>query len=407
MSSVTSTTTPGTNLPPDTRLHGGAYTVGAVLGQGGCGITYEGIEINLRRPVAIKEFFPPGASRMGAHVLRGSDFSASLEQFMEEARALAGFSHPNIVKVWTVFEENNTAYMVMELLKGKNLEQVVEESGPLPEPEALAIIAQIVEALTVVHKTGFIHRDIKPANAIRCDDGRVVLIDFGLNKKLEVARLHHTRQLDLTTATGTEGYSPPEQYLKSSIQGIATDIYALGATLYFLLTRKVPVSAPERAMGAALPTPAQLNSRVSDNVSKGILRAMALKETERFSTVRELLEHLRTGVPTTVLPPPIPQTAPASYQPAPAPSPPTAAPVQFPKPAAPSNWLPVPPQSSRCQRCGSVNPKTATHCQACNTQLTGSGQPLKITEPPVMSSSCMLFILGFLILVFYIWAFHT
>lgn len=181
-------------LSPDTKLQNGHFTIGKILGQGGFGITYYGQDERLHRPVAIKEFFPQGAVRYGNSIepskaLPSADYKKSKTQFIDEARVLAQFRHPGIVQVYTFFEENNTAYMVMEYLDGMTLAQWVEKSGPLSDPAALMAIELVSEALQAVHQAGVLHRDVKPENIMACGDTtsravRLVLIDFGLNKKL-------------------------------------------------------------------------------------------------------------------------------------------------------------------------------------------------------------------------------
>jgi len=291
----------GNPLPQGTQLQKGAFAIGKVLGQGGCGITYQAADLNLRRLVAIKEFFPPGCKRVGQQVdsSQVTDFDVARRQFAEEARVLARFSHRNIVNVLTIFDDNNTTYIVMEFLKGKSLEQVVEARGPLSEKQAVGCITQIAQALMVVHGANLIHRDIKPGNALVCEDGRVVLIDFGLNQRLEVPHNYQTRLLMQSAPAGTEGYAPPEQYLKDGVQGIATDIYACGATLYFLVTGKVPVSAPERAMGAPFPAAIEVNAALSKNVNQAISKAMEIKAGQRPQSVQEFMKLLINKAPAT------------------------------------------------------------------------------------------------------------
>lgn len=176
-------------LLPGTVLQGGTYAVGRCLGQGGFGITYQGSDLRLRRPVAIKEFFPFGSARRGSSVAptgQLDNFVKGRKRFVQEGEALARFDHPGIVRVHAQFEENDTAYIVMEYLQGKTLEAVLaERGGSLPVSEALGYVARIGEALEVVHRESMLHRDVKPANIMiaSSDKGdsehRVVLIDFG------------------------------------------------------------------------------------------------------------------------------------------------------------------------------------------------------------------------------------
>ena len=298
-------TSPGStqdSLPLNTKLQGGAFIAGKVIGQGGFGISYYGGDMKLRRYVAIKEFFPAGnCVRYGNDVqptggMTATDFTNAKAQFLNEARILAQFRHPGIVNVYTFFEENNTAYMVMEYLKGKTLQDLIDEKGILPEAEAIRYIERVGEALELVHQVNFLHRDIKPANIMLCDDGLVVLIDFGLTKEIENTVDLHTRQLVATTRFGTSGYAPPEQYVKHSQEGPFTDIYALAATLYHLLTGEAPVAAMERMYGVELPTVHHLQPQMSRTVSDAVMGAMDIKEDKRPQTVREFLSALRDAV---------------------------------------------------------------------------------------------------------------
>lgn len=285
-------------LSHGTRLQNGAFVVGKVLGQGGFGITYHGADVSLRRYVAIKEFFLSDCVRNGMQVIPGDtlNYTKGKIKFLEEARILARFNYYNIVNVLNAFEENDTAYMVMEFLKGKTLQQLVEERGCLTEGEAIKYIEQISEALERVHEAGLIHRDIKPENIIVCHDSRVVLIDFGLHKEIEVTKGYGTRRLTSTTRLGTEGYAPPEQYLQHGPTGIFTDIYALGATFYFLLTGQAPISAPERAMGGTMLPPQRLNPSISPAANSAVLSAMEIKSEQRPQTTRDFVNSLRPRI---------------------------------------------------------------------------------------------------------------
>ena len=288
------------SLPLGTKLLGGKYTVGKVLGQGGFGITYMGADTILSRPVAIKELFPEGCQRNGTTVqptrITPSDFSSMKQKFLDEARLLASLNHPGIVKVYYFFEENNTAYMVMEYLRGKSLAKLVEErGGALSEQEAVGYILKVCEALDVVHKAGYLHRDIKPENIIVCEDGRVVLVDFG------AARSFMAGKTGRMTVILTPGYAPLEQYAEQAKRGAYTDIYALGATLYYLLTGQVPVSAADRFSGVELKSVREINGRVSRQVEEAVMKAMAMRVEERPQSVEEFVKLLTSpSVPSVV-----------------------------------------------------------------------------------------------------------
>jgi len=290
-------------LPVGTRLQGAFYSVGKVLGQGGFGITYLGSDSGLKRAVAIKEFFPQvqGCSRNGTAVQPGgmitqAEYLEEKNKFLAEGQRLAQFQHPHIVKVFSLFEENNTAYMVMELLKGKTLLRIIEEDGPLEEAESVTYITQIAEALDVVHGAKLLHRDIKPENIIIAEARRAVLLDFGTAREFAAGK---TRRM---TTTLTPGYAPLEQYGQRARFGVFTDIYALGATLYHLLTGELPIQATDRAAGVELPAPHRLNPKVSSHVSSAVVSAMEVRVDRRPQSVGDFLKALR-GVRT---PSPIP-----------------------------------------------------------------------------------------------------
>ena len=300
-------------LPPSTKLQGGVYTVGKVLGQGGFGITYLGGDIRAHRPVAIKEFFPYGSTRRGLNVhpfggLPASDYATTRSRFLDEARILARFDHPGIVDVYGTFEENNTAYMVMELLRGRSLGQLVEDNGPLPEADAVGYIRRVGEALQVVHAASMLHRDLKPDNVMLTTDGDVVLIDFG------TARAFAAGKTGRMTTMVTPGYAPLEQYGQSVRFGPFTDVYALAATLYHILTGQMPAAATDRASGVDLVAPRKLNPSVSEITSDAVLWAMSMRVDQRPQTVQEFLdalpsaEAMRRPAPPLVVTPPAPPT---------------------------------------------------------------------------------------------------
>jgi len=307
-------------LPVGTKLKGGTYTVGKVLGQGGFGITYKGSDVRLQRPVAIKEFFPQGCVRRGSIVVPStpatftqSDFEAMKQRFLQEARTLARFRHPGIVQVYDVFEENGTAYIVMEFLRGKPLSKILEEKGVLDEQEALGYILKVCDALEVVHQAGVLHRDIKPDNIFVCEDGNVVLIDFG------AAREFSARKTQRHTAILTPGYAPLEQYAELAQRGAYTDIYALAATLYHLLTGEIPVPAPDRRMGMELPDVRQLNPRVSPSVAQAVMKGLEMRADQRPQSVREFRDLLISRM-TPSRPQPVTPAASVSAATTPAPS---------------------------------------------------------------------------------------
>ena len=282
-------------LPVGTTLFNGRYVIERELGAGGFGITYKATDTLLSRPVAIKEFFLSGQCvRQGRSIVpmptvSPQDYQAFRRAFIEEAQVLARIKHPNKVEVYDVFEENNTAYMVMEFVEGKNLLRLLEErGGVMDEREAIGYITQVAGALEAMHQAGYLHRDIKPENIMVTRDGRAVLIDFG------AARQFITQKTKTMESVLTPGYAPLEQYTTRARFGPPLDIYALGATLYHLLTGQVPPAAPDRAQGVDLIPPHQLNPKISRQVSEAVVKAMAMRVDERPQSVREFI-NLLTG----------------------------------------------------------------------------------------------------------------
>jgi hypothetical protein len=236
-------------LPEGYHLHW--YEIDSILGQGGFGITYLARDTNLDQLVAIKEFLPSDlATRTqdsAVHPLSGSHtdtYGWGLNRFLTEARTLAKFRHPNIVRVMSVFEANNTAYMVMEYERGESFENMLKFKQVSGEPTLKRILLALLDGLELVHDAGFIHRDIKPSNVYLREDGVPVLLDFGS------ARLALGVETRTLTSLVSPGYAPFEQYnatRESDKQGPWTDIYALGATMYRAVTGQGPVDAAARA----------------------------------------------------------------------------------------------------------------------------------------------------------------
>jgi serine/threonine protein kinase len=291
----------GLQLPNHSGLRGGKYRLERVLGQGGFGITYRAYEPGLDRFVAIKELFPEGSSRRGTilipSVLLGAHgFQEALGRFLEEAKTLAQFNHPGVVRIFEVFEENNTAYLVMEHLSGQTLSARIEATTQLGEIEVRRITTDLCSALRIVHDHNILHRDIKPDNVFLSIDGRVILIDFGS------ARLFSSGHTVSHTQMVTPGYAAPEQYASSAKFGPYTDLYGLGATLFHAITGKPPPSATDRLMGMALP---ELPTAISPGVRRAITQSLALKVDERPQTVARFeLDLAATSVVDAQRPPP-------------------------------------------------------------------------------------------------------
>ncbi len=234
-------------LQPGTTLQGGKYRIERVLGQGGFGNTYEGYNTFFDERVAIKEFFMQGlndrdkeSGTVSVSIERNIEqFQEQREKFKKEAQRIRKLSNPHIIKVHDLFEENGTTYYVMDFIDGESLAEKLKRTGaPLSEEEVTNILPQLLDALKTVHDAGIWHLDLKPANILIDKNDNVTLIDFGASKQL------NTQKGGATTSTAisyTNGYAPREQMEQNYDKfGPWTDFYALGATLYTLLTNKRP-----------------------------------------------------------------------------------------------------------------------------------------------------------------------
>ena len=295
-------------LAPGYRMHW--YTIERVLGQGGFGITYLARDNNLDQRVAIKEYLPVEVAtrRTDSTVHSRGDgaserFRWGLDRFLQEARTLARFDHPNIVRVYSVFEFNGTAYMVMRFEEGENLGAQLERRGNLPEKDLLRILLPILDGLELMHNAGFIHRDIKPDNIHIRNDGTPVLLDFGSAR-------HAVGKARTLTILVAPGYAPFEQYYSSSEnQGAWTDIYGLGATCYRAIAGTPPLDAITRSKGILGSTrevmvPARTigGGRYSGQLLAAIDHALEFAEKDRPQTIAawraELTEQAKPAMPT-------------------------------------------------------------------------------------------------------------
>ncbi len=278
-------------LPPGYRLHW--YLFERVLGQGGFGITYLARDTNLDQLVAIKEYLPVEvATRRADSSVRARTedhderYRWGLERFIREARTLARFDHPNIVRVLSVFESNETAYMVMRFEEGETLAALLERRHALSEADLMRVLLPILDGLELVHTAGFIHRDIKPDNIHIRQDGSPVLLDFGSARYA----LGRSRTVTILVAPG---YAPFEQYYSSGEnQGPWTDIYGLGATCYRAIAGRAPLDAITRSKGILgstkeilVPAVAIGSGRYSEQLLKAIDHALAFAEPERPQSI--------------------------------------------------------------------------------------------------------------------------
>ena len=286
-------------LPQGYRLQ--EYEFVRVLGFGGFGVTYLGFDHNLDMAVAIKEFQPADiATRTEnqsiapkASTLR-EDFDWGLERFLDEARTLARFDHRNIVKVHRYFEANGTAYIVMEYAEGETLSALLARKGTLDEAELKAILIPILDGLETVHGADFLHRDIKPGNIVlRDEDASPVLVDFGSARHAVSARSQSV------TTIVTPGYAPIEQYSSRGNQGPWTDIYALGAVCYKVLTGETPVDAIDRLENDPLePVAKRCAGKGGRDFLKAIDSALNVKERRRPQTVTSWKTAVMSAGPT-------------------------------------------------------------------------------------------------------------
>lgn len=288
-------------LQPETVLCSGKYIIERKIGEGGFGITYRALQSGLNRTVCIKEYFPAGKCARATHAktiyVQGASenlFERYRQAFVKEAKMLATLHHPNIVEVIDVFDENNTSYMVMDFIEGESLQKIVDSRGRLPYPEAVNYIAQVTSAVGYIHDHHILHRDIKPDNIMITADYKAVLIDFGSAREFEQDKTQiHTSML-------THGYAPTEQYTSNSRKGSYTDIYAIGATMYFVLTGQIPLEAAAR-LTEPMPSPKKLVSDIPDEANRTILKAMQLKAENRHQTVREFMDDLRNVRPSVLV----------------------------------------------------------------------------------------------------------
>lgn len=275
---------------------GACYQIGGVLGRGGFAITYRGYDLDLEKVVAVKEFFPEGmvvrnpggegGSGRGSKTCeilasgpKNADvYRKSLNLFYREARALGRLGNlPNVVHVYRIFRENNTAYIVMDYVEGKPLRTIIRERSRIPEEELLPLLDPILSALQKVHEAGILHRDIAPDNIIIDEKGQPVLLDFG------AARIDSGSQSSLVI--GKKSFSSPEQ-IGGGLQDERSDVYSLGTTYYFALSGVKPQDAVMRAIEDQVVPLKDLIPDVSERVSDAVMTAMAVKPDERWTNVR-------------------------------------------------------------------------------------------------------------------------
>ena len=279
-------------LKSGTVLQDGKYEILKTLGSGGFGITYLGVHHMLNKTVCIKEFFPReyyNRDDNSRSISLGSQGSAQLmdvyrSKFIKEARTIARLQHNNVITIYDVFEENNTAYYVMEYIEGDSLSGIIKRNGPMGAEKAKEYIYSVADALAYVHNNNLLHLDVKPANVmVRSADNHVVLIDFGLAKQYDT----EGNQTSTTPIGISPGYAPPEQYEEGAGATFspATDIYSLGATLYYITTGKVPPST-SAVMDGCLP---DLVKDLSPELQCVIISAMQPARRNRPDSIQAFL----------------------------------------------------------------------------------------------------------------------
>ena len=282
-------------LQPGTILNG-KYVVGTVLGQGGFGITYSGWDLALESKVAIKEYFPSaqvsrtqtsGALQWYNTEAGRTARDSGREMFLKEARKMARVSRiPQVVRVLDLFQQNNTAYIVMDFVEGENLKNRLKKTGPLPWDQARDIFLPAIDAMERVHKAGLVHRDLSPDNLMLTPDGSVRILDLGAAKDLNI----NTGASSMQVAKG--GFSPLEQYIQSGGSGPWTDVYAMAATMYFTFTGVLPLPSVDRLAEDTLRWDLPHLTTLPENVQNALKKAMAISPKTRTRSMGEFYTQL-------------------------------------------------------------------------------------------------------------------
>ncbi|MFN6486315.1 MULTISPECIES: serine/threonine-protein kinase [unclassified Nostoc] len=265
------------------KLQSDKYEIKTVLGQGGFGITYKALHVDLNQTVVIKT--------PNEYLSHDPEYEKYIERFIQEGRILARLSedpHPHIVGVIDLFRENATHCLVMDFVEGENLFEAVKCKGALPEAEIVPCIRQIGEALSVVHQAGLVHRDAHPGNIMMQRNGKAVLIDFGIAKEIL------PKTLSSKGIAGNEGFAPYEQMSRGSREP-TVDVYCLAATLYYAVTGQRPTTSLARKLdNAPIISPKQIIPSISNGLNQAILKGMALEAKDRPQSMQLWLAMLET-----------------------------------------------------------------------------------------------------------------
>lgn len=281
-------------LTPGTII-GDHFIVGTAIGAGGFGITYKCFDTTLGRTRAVKEFYmaglvnrSPGERRVG--LLSGDkagQYKERLQRFLLEARSITQFGKAkDIVNIYDYFEENGTAYIIMEYIDGVLLKDYLDKQGVMDSEAALSVIMPIIEAVKKIHSKGIIHRDVSPDNIYITSEDSIKIIDFG------AARLNDTKVGMAAEPVVKVGYSPLEQYRNANKQGFYTDVYAVGAILYQMLTGVLPLESTEREFKDQLKSPREMGVKISTNVDRAVMEALAVRPELRFQGIQQFQDAL-------------------------------------------------------------------------------------------------------------------
>lgn len=282
------------------------YTVGKVLGEGGFGVTYTGYDNKEKRPVAIKEYFPANIVSRDTNSGRsqkitcfdgkdGKYFQDGLERFKKEAKTLEKAAFCNrVVQIYDYFEENETGYIVMEYVPGITVWQRVETQAVFRPAEMLELLEPLMRDLQKLHEKGLLHRDISPDNMILRPDGVIKLIDFGAARKTGVDAQGSWKSM---TVVVRQQYAPREQFSRNGKQGPWTDIYSLAATMYYMLTGKVPVPVLERESETSCRKMQENLKQLPPALAEVLEKGMAFQPEDRYPDLMAFLDALKKAVP--------------------------------------------------------------------------------------------------------------